>query len=32
MVVMGVVVMAEQSWRCEGGDGGHSDTRAKLEG
>ena len=24
--------MAEQSWRGEGGDGGHGDGKAKLEG
>ena len=32
MVVTVAMVMAEQSWRREGGDGGHSDTRAKPEG
>lgn len=31
MVVTGVAVIPEQSWRHEGGDGGHGDIRAKLE-
>ena len=31
-MVTGVAVIPEQSWRADGGDGGHADGRAKLEG